>query len=708
MTPKVFPKRMRWLAVASLVAAAVIMCRIVQIQILSHERYAALAEQQTRTRLVWSARRGNIFDRAGLPVAVTHQKYAIGVTPRDVPAADPAVVELIAAASSRKQSEVRRLLRRKAEYVPLARKVPLTCEQEAELAVIPGVKLDPTPDRLTPFECIVPALVGAVGNDNVATGGVELAFDEYLRGEDGWLFAGRDAKDRVYVRAGTPGRQPKNGHDVYLTIDSRIQAIVDFELERAVSKFGAASGAAVVIEPHSGDILALAEKNSAAMQSDPARGLFSTSCIFEPGSTFKLLTCAFLLETGAAGPYDQFYGEQGQADFPFGRFRDDRPFGWLTLRELFKHSSNICMIKAIDGSDRERFFSFLVGSGFGVRTGIDLPAESPGTLRHPKDWSGRSMASIAIGQEIGVTVLQMAMAFGAVANGGDLMVPRVVSMVRDERGRIVREFPPIRARRIMSPGTAATLREFCRDVVDGGTGARAAVGGLQVAGKTGTAQVSDGRTYVEGKWVASFAGFVPAEDPKLVCVVVLNEPAYRYHHGGSSAAVAFAEIIEGINISSDLISGADSWAEFAGVLPAGTVEVPSFFRLPSAAAVRLAATSGLHPVFSNDEGVVYAQVPGPGARVQKGSEVVLSFMAAAPPAGKVEVPDVRGLPLRPARRMLIESGLKSIIDGSGIVQRQEPPPGRGVSRGSIVTIYCSPAARPAGRTGAYGDVRARG
>lgn len=709
MKHRFYPGRMRFLVIVSLACMSVILLRIIQIQILRHEYYAVAAKRQSVRRDGWPARRGSILDRHGFPLAVTRQTYTIGVTPRHVPAADPAAVELIAEVSSKRQSEIRRLLRGSEEYVPLARKVPLTCEQEVRLSAMNGVKLDPDPDRLNPFECIAPALVGAVGADGVAGGGVELAFDGYLRGEDGWLLVNRDARDRTYIRAGTPGRQPKNGLDIYLTIDSRIQAIVDFELERAVSRFGAASGAAVVMDPHSGDVLALAEKTAASgPRSDPARSLFSTSCIFEPGSTFKLLTCAFLIDTEVAGPYDSFYGEQGQALFPFGRFRDDRAFGWLSLRDAFKYSSNICIIKAISAAERERFYSFLLACGFGVRTGIDLPAESPGTLRAPSAWSNRSMASIAIGQEIGVTVMQLAMAYCAVANGGDLMVPRIATKVRDERGRIVQEFPPIRVRRVMSQATAATMREFCRDVVSGGTGAKAAVDGLSVGGKTGTAQVSDGRKYVEGKWVASFAGFVPAEDPRLVCLVVLNEPAQSHHYGSSSSAVVFGEIIEGINISSDLLAGADTRTEFDRVPRGGMVEVPSFFRLSSSAAVRLAATSGLDPRFSSDEGVVYAQNPAPGVQVGKGTEVVLSFMAAPHSAGTVDVPDLRGLSLRQARRMLLENGLRSTVDGSGTVRRQEPPAGRNVARGSVVSIYCAPGAPSLGRTGGYADGRARG
>ena len=634
------------------------------------------------------ARRGSIFDRNGLPLAVTHRTYILGVTPRDLPDDDDKL-EVLSDAASITRSSIRRLQKRDDTYIRIARKVSLSCQQEKMLLSMSGVKLDPDPERMNPFHCMTPSLLGSVGSDGSGTGGVELTFSDLLRGTDGWKVLSRDAKGRLYRRADAPGRNPENGHDLYLTIDSRIQAIVDFELEQAVSRYGAASGAAVVVDPWTGEIYALAEKKGTkAGRVKTVEGLFSTSCIFEPGSTFKLITNAYLLDRGEVDPYNVFYGEEGKADFWFGKFRDDHKFGWLTVKEAFKKSSNICTIKAAMNTDKEDFYSFLLRFGFGNRTGINLPAESAGTLRKPEDWSGRSLPSMAIGQEIGVTVLQMAMAYCVVANGGDLMVPRIVHEVRDSEGELVREFSPVRVRRVISPGTAKTLREFCRGVVVDGTGVKAAVEGIDVAGKTGTAQVADGCGYLENTWVASFAGFVPADEPRFVCMVVLNEPASDWHYGGLSSAVVFSEIVEGINLTSDLLVPAvdpvDSTRHQGDM-----IAVPSFFRLRCAEAVKLAGDCDLKVDFSSDEGEVYSQIPGPGTLVRKGEWIVLSFISGGD--GKksgVAVPDLRGLSIRQARRMLIESGLRSRIAGSGTVLRQDPAPGRKVSRGSTVSIRC--------------------
>jgi len=677
--------------VLSFAAVCAIFLRIVQVQIVEHEEISEDAWKQWVEEVREPARRGSILDRNGLPLAVTHRTYVLGVTPRDLPDDDDAL-EVLSDAASTTRSFFRRLLKREDTYIFVARKVSLSCQQEKRLSSMPGVRLDPDPERINPFHCLTSTLLGSVNEEDRGISGIELSFDEYLRGTDGWKIFVKDANRRLYRRADAPGRKPENGHDLYLTIDSRIQAIVDFELEQAVSRYGAASGAAVVVDPWTGEIYALAEKEGRKKaKRKTGSGLFSSSCLFEPGSTFKLVTASYLLERGEVDPYDVFYGEEGKADFSFGTFRDDHECGWLTFKETFRKSSNICTIKAVMDTDRDAYYSFLLRFGFGSRTGVDLPAESGGRLREPGEWSARSMPSIAIGQEIGVTVLQMAMAYAAVANGGDLLVPRITREVRDSEGRVLRKFDPVRVRRVISPATAKTMREFCRDVVLDGTGVKAAVEGLETAGKTGTAQVADGSGYLDNTWVASFAGFVPAKDPRFVCMVVLNEPDYQWHYGGSSSAVVFSEIVEGINLATDLLSPVADIAVDPARPRGDMITVPSFFRLRCAEAVQLAGDSGLSVDFSSDAGEVYSQVPGPGTLVKKGSKVRLSFISEDKGRDGVTVPDLRGLSIRQARRMLIESGLRSRIAGSGTVLRQDPAPGHRVSKGSTVSIRCGSA-----------------
>ncbi|MBN1163619.1 MAG: PASTA domain-containing protein [Candidatus Krumholzibacteriota bacterium] len=688
----------KWRLTVVSVFFAIIVCllfyRIIQIQILRHEMYSNSARGQWHWQAKWPARRGTIYDRNGLPLAVTHKTYTLGVTPRDFPP-DEEAHKYLASILNRKPEEIRRILERKESYIFLEKDLCLTGEQEALLSSLSGVKLDPVSDRLYPFGSVTPQFIGSVNDKGVGTGGVELAFQDYLRGDDGWILVNRDARDRVFRPLNAPGREPRNGNDLYLSLDSRVQVIVDFELGQAVERYGAAGGVALVIDSRDGDLLALAERcnreKDNGFPNGSKRALYSTSCIYEPGSTFKLITDAFLLEKGVVGPYDVFYGENGSAQFDFGSFSDEHPRAWLTFKHSFVFSNNICTIKAVMDSDPRDFYDFILRFGFGGRTGIGLPAESKGKLRPPEEWSARSLPSIAIGQEIGVTTMQMAMAYCSLANGGNLLVPRVALRIEDGKDKVVKEFPPIKVRRVLSPETVKLLTEFCRDVVKEGTGKNAAVEGLPVAGKTGTAQKADRNGYIQGKYVASFIGFAPVKQPRLVCLVILDEPEDVYHYGASSSAIVFRKIVEGINLSTDLLANEENSMYAVGKKEKNKTVVPSFFRLKAAEAQSLASSCGLFLKFNNQQGVVYAQEPGPGTLVDDNEEVHLAFHAPSPATIRtVRVPDLRGLSIRKARRMLLECGLKSIIRGYGTVQEQDPSPGREIKTGSEVILNCNP------------------
>jgi stage V sporulation protein D (sporulation-specific penicillin-binding protein) len=324
---------------------------------------------------------------------------------------------------------------------------------------------------------------------------------------------------------------------------------------------------------------------------------------------------------------------------------------------------------------------------------VSLPAESRGTLREPRRWSRRSLASIAIGQEIGVTPMQMAMAYCALANGGELLAPRIALAEKDERGRIVQRFPVIKVRRVFSRETAETLKEFCADVVESGTGTKARVKGLTVGGKTGTSQKAGENGYRTGAYVASFIGFAPQDDPRVVCLVLLDEPAYPYYWGGESAAIVFSKIVEGIYLTTDLLKADDARRIAFGYGEGDAVTVPNFLRMSYAEALDLAAGSGLRIAGSSESGVCYSQMPDPGSALETGGEVRLLFGSGVETGAQVRVPDLRGLSVREARRMLIGCGLRGSVSGFGVVKRQAPAPGIMVARRSSVALECSPKQR---------------
>jgi cell division protein FtsI/penicillin-binding protein 2 len=694
-----FPQhRLRIVSIAVTVIVGVIVYRLIDIQIIDHEAYRAAAEGQWYDTLRIPARRGNIFDRNGFPLAVTHWNYTVGVTPRDFPARDNKAVERLADACAMSKKELRRRLKKDDAYVPLGRDLHLTEDQVSQLSSLAGVRLDPNHDRLYPFDSMPPQLLGAINLDGKGTAGVELAFDELLAGRDGSLLVCRLPGNRKGFRpADAPGEKPRNGSDLYLTIDTRVQAIVDFELAQAVDRYGAAGGMAIIVEPSTGDILAISEKPLRPISAETSRpelfALRSINCIYEPGSTFKLVTDSYLLERGKVDPYDAFFGENGAARFDFGVIHDDHEHGWLTFKESFVYSSNICTIKAVLGSDPSDFYRYLLRFGFGGRTGIDLPAESRGTLREPRPhvWSARSLASMAIGHEIGVTPVQMVMAYSALANGGTLVVPRIALEAREPRGGMAATFQPIAIRRVFSDRTSATMQDFCAEVVSDGTGKKAAVDGISVAGKTGTAQKAiDGR-YEKGKYIASFIGYAPADHPRIVCFVALDEPAYPYWWGGESAAIVFSKIVEGVNLSTDLLYDGSSVSIASERANRGGKRVPSFLRLTASEAIDLGAEWGVRVSCPGGPGIVYSQAPDPGTLISRNEEVSLLVRGADEKwHGVRSVPDLHALSIREARRILLGCGFECSIHGFGIVDRQDPPPRTLMKPGGSVVLYCSP------------------
>lgn len=684
--------RLRLVSVAATIIAGLLIYRIVQVQIFRHDFYLQKAKGQWHEKVNLSARRGSIFDRNGCPLAVTHRSYSLGVTPKHFSKDDEAV-EYLASVVGVPPKELKRKLSENRTYLQLCRDLHLSEDDAVRLSSLPGMRLDPSHDRLYPFEALPPQLIGAVNRDGMGANGVELAYQEMLAGEDGWVLANKDARDKAFHLFNAPGRRPKNGCDLYLTIDSRIQTIVDFELERALEKCSAARGIAIVVDPNTGDVLALSEKPSPNRSSGFFRNedwmLRSASCIYEPGSTFKLITDSFLLETGSAGPFDVFYGEKGKAEFDFGVFTDDHEFGWMTLKESFVYSSNICTIKAMLGCNARDFYGYLLRFGFGGRTGVDLPAESAGFLRSPEEWSARSMPSISIGYEIGVTAFQMAMAYSALANGGILYAPRLVINMKDGSGNVKLSRPSVRVRRVLSEKNAETLKDFCFDVVRKGTGKKARVRGIPVGGKTGTSEKADGSGYRSDKHVTSFIGLAPLDKPRIVCLVVLDEPGFPYIWGAESAAPVFSNIVEGINLATDLLLGKERLDVAAGYRPSDKIGVPSFLRLTREEALDLAADYGLIISCSEDGDIVYSQDPDPETLVERGERVSLLLRKQEQDGGEVViVPDLRGLSIREARRVLLASSLKCRIQGFGIVERQRPEAGRRIRCGGEVRLFC--------------------
>jgi cell division protein FtsI (penicillin-binding protein 3) len=381
---------------------------------------------------------------------------------------------------------------------------------------------------------------------------LELRYNEYIRGETGSSVSERDALGRRVLVDGVAGLQIPAGGDIHLTLDTSIQHLAEKELEASIDKYRAKAGVAIAVEPRTGEILALANyptfnPNNYSTASAEQRRNRAVTDSFEPGSTFKTILAAAALEEGIVDKEDLFFCEYGKFSYAGRIIHDTHPHGWLPFSKILQVSSNIGVSKVADKLKKDPYFKYIEKFGFGQMTGIDMPGEVPGLLRRPETWSGIDLATHAFGQGLSATPLQMVMAYAAIANGGFLMRPYVVRRALSPKGEVLVENQPHMVRRVISERTARSLASMLRDVTtEGGTGKMAKVEGFDVAGKTGTAQKVDlvNGGYDAKKRVASFVGFVPADEPRLVLMVLVDEPQANVY-GGVVAAPVFQNIARG-------------------------------------------------------------------------------------------------------------------------------------------------------------------
>jgi cell division protein FtsI (penicillin-binding protein 3) len=532
--------------------------RLVYLQVFERAELTARAEQQQESLITIEPKRGTIFDRMGRELAVSLDVDSIYGVPSAVK--NP---RLLARRLSPVLHEDPRALERKfssgRSFVWLSRKAdPAKVERVKALGLTKEVGFLHEARRFYPKKALAGPVLGFTNVDNEGLEGVEREYDKVLRGVSGRVLAEKDAFGRM-VFPGGPGFQytlPKAGKDVVLTIDEVIQHIAEKELDRALAGARARGGVCLVMNPQTGELLALSVRAGAN-----GRGAFNPNTpqqyrpaewrnravtdAFEPGSIFKPVLAAAALEEKAVHPQERLDCSAGSIKVADRVIRDAHKNGVLTFTDVIAESSNVGTIKVSQRLGRERFFKYITAFGFGRKTGVDLPGEIPGLVKDYRLWSGVSIGSIAIGQEIGVTPLQMAAAYGAIANGGMLMKPYVVAEIVDRDGKDGATFGPQPVGRVVSEETCGRLRKILQRVVESGTGQKARPAGYTAAGKTGTAQKIDQRTgfYSKDEYVSSFVGFVPASAPKLVILVMIDSPE-GVVGGGSVAAPAFRAVAE--------------------------------------------------------------------------------------------------------------------------------------------------------------------
>jgi cell division protein FtsI (penicillin-binding protein 3) len=626
--------------------AIVIGIRLVHLQVLGREFFEQQGTRQSERTLNLDPRRGPILDRAGRPLAVSVDAESLYAVPQDVVdarATAQALARALSLDAAGRRDVLARLQQKSKAFVWVQRKLdPGTARRVRELQ-LDGIGFLTEHRRYYPQRELAAHVLGYVGLDNEGMSGIEHALEKEIRGRAAKVVVHTDARRRPVAQTERPST---NGAAVTLTIDEAVQHIAERELERSMAETQAVAGTVVVVEPFTGEVLAMAGRpafNPNRYNAYPSSRWRNraVSDAFEPGSIFKIVTAAAGIQENVVAPGEVLDCGNGRIEIAGTVINDHAVFERLSFTEAVTRSSDIGMIRVAQRLGRDNFARYVRDFGFGVPSGIELPGESAGLVRPTQRWSALSLPSLSFGQEIGVTALQITLAAGAVANGGYLMKPLVVKRVEDNEGRVVRETKPLVVRRVLEPQTVETLTTILQQVVSAGTGQRAAVPGYVVAGKTGTAQKVDANgRYSMVDHVASFVGFVPAARPALVVLASLDTPRGPNNQGGDVAAPLFARVAEG--------------------------------------ALR-----------------VLAIPPDDAARVLRAVAVVpdsltpVAYRPRSPPRPLVEpvadepglMPDLRGRPAREAAIAVARRGLVVELRGSGQVIAQVPEPGAEIEPG---------------------------
>ena len=543
--------RLLFAKILFLLVFIVVAGRAFQLQVLQGEKLKRLGERQHLKEWIVLPKRGALLDRAGEPLALSLESQSVYARPHRIHDGD-VVSQKLAKILNLNVADVKQKIVSDKPFVWIKRQVaPLEAEQVQALNA-DGVGMFYEPNRYYPQGQLAGQVLGFVGRDSEGLEGLELRYNDYIRGETGSSVIERDALGRRVLVQGVEGLQIPPGSDLSLTLDTSIQYLAEKELEAGVTKNRAKAGVAIVIEPFTGEVLALANyppfnPNNFSKESAQQRRNRAVADSFEPGSTFKTVLAAAALEEEVVGKEDLFYCEMGKYAYAGRIIHDTHSYGWLPFYKILQVSSNIGFTKVAEKLKKERYFKYIEKFGFGKNTGIDMPGEVPGLLRNAESWSAIDLATHAFGQGISATPLQMAMAYAAVANGGFLMRPYVVRKVLSSSGQVLLENQPHVVRRVISEKTARLLASMLKEVTnEGGTGVAASIEGFEVAGKTGTAQKADLARggYSAKKRVASFVGFVPADAPRLVVFVLVDEPEVNVY-GGVVAAPIFRNIARG-------------------------------------------------------------------------------------------------------------------------------------------------------------------
>lgn len=672
-------RRTLFVAAIIVVWMLAVSAKLVYLQVSQRDKLTERARRQQQGAIETAAERGQVIDRAGNSLARSVQTESIFVAPGELD--DVACTAHVLAASL--QLDEAKLARQlddarcsASQFLWIARRLDSEIAGKIEVLHLPGVHLQAEPKRFYPNGSLAAHVLGFVGLDNAGLAGIEQSYNQKISGDGGKLFLERDSAGRSYesfVVAAKPGQ------DVVLTLDKMVQYRAEQALVNAVEQSHAKSGTAIVLNPRTGEILALAnaptfDPNSVGAATADSRRNGALQNIYEPGSTFKIVAYSAAIEKGLAKPDERIDCQMGSIRIGKTLIHDHAPFGVLTVAEALAKSSNVGAIKLAQRVGEKSMYDFIQRFGFGARTGVELSGETRGILRPVEQWHPASIGYLAMGQEVGVTPLQMAAAFATVANGGVRVAPHLVREVRTPG--VSGSQPTIpEQRRVISAETAGKLKGMLEGVTLRGTAKKAQLDGYSAAGKTGTAQKAEKNSgYSKTKYVASFVGFAPVENPAVVIIVVIDEPAGS-HHGGDVAAPVFREIAEQI-------------------LPDLGVPPDTQLKPGEQNAEQLIAQATQRPLPAAPDAGISQHRPAPEAAQPRNPRVLAvsqdgrngEIIYAAASRDAVLMPDLRGRSVRDVARLCLQLGLQCEAHGDGRVVRQSPAAGTGVASKQVIQV----------------------
>jgi len=647
------------------------------------------------------AKRGAILDRNGNELVTSVSVDSAYAFPPQVTNKREAA-DKIAAALGEDKEEIYKKLNQEVGFVWLKRRIDYDSAQRLKALKLEGVELVEENRRFYRQESLAAHVLGFAGDDNQGLIGVESVYDKELRGVPGRIVIEKDAVGRNIPEALHKFIPPTPGHNLVLTIDQHIQFFAERELDKIVDVHHPKLAVIIVMNPKTGEILAMGNRptfNPGDWRKQPQSVWDHNPSIwynYEPGSTFKIITAAAALEEGAVRPGDSFYdpGYIRVADRTI-RCWYDGGHGSQTFEEVVQNSCNPGFITVGLRLGIERFYKYINAFGFGQKTNISLPGEEVG-IEIPQDEATElNIATMSIGQSIAVTPIQLLTAASAVANGGVLLKPFLVKSITDADGKVIKEFKPEPVRQVISKKTAQTLMELLTNVVFKGTGRNAFVDGYGAAGKTGTAQVvAETGGYSDGKYVASFCGFAPAEDPQIAVLVMVAEPSGAAYFGSQVAAPAFKSIALDTLRYLKVPERPDlekPQLPFVYEEPKIKRGMPNVVNYPLQEAQNVLNNAGFVVQTRGEGEIVFDQTPKGGAQVFNGSTVILELRAGGTdPSGEITVPDLAGLTMKEAGSVLEKLGLHLNPRGTGIAVGQQEKPGSKAARGSTITIDFQP------------------